>query len=67
MKTFIDRETYEKLPVENKLDILYDITIQTHERLENLEYKKVWNTCIAAISGVMGGFLAMLGRAIWKQ
>ena len=49
MKNFIDRETYEKLPPENKLDILYDITMQTHERIEGLEYKKIWNTCLAAI------------------
>ena len=67
MNGIMERETFEKLPVENKLDVLYDVMIKTHERVEKLETKKIYNTCIAAVSGVVGGFLAVIGREFFGR
>ena len=67
MPNSVGRETYVHLPVENKLDVLYDISISTDKRVEVLEKRKRFDTTVAGFMGFVGGAVAMVGKWIMSR
>jgi len=67
----ITKESYEKMPVQNKLDVLYDGQVEL--KAESGEIKKMLigqRLKIAAYSsmgGVVGGFLAVLAKGFFTS
>ena len=72
----INKDTFENLQVEDKLNALFDVAVATHksqqEQLEKfdkrfkiLEKRKIKDTSLGAGSGLMGGFLAVALKKIF--
>lgn len=63
----ITKESFSKLPVDNKLDVLFDYTIQTHERLAKLEKRKYYDRFISGATGLIAGAGVLVSKVIfWR-
>jgi len=73
----IKKDTFREAPVKTKFDMLYDIctgisetqeaALDKHDtRIKVLESRKIKNTALAAITGIIGGITAVLGKAFFK-
>ena len=74
----ISRETYEQMDQDSKLNVLFDYALESHKcacdvqgRIEKLEKKvdrrKRFDTSVSAVTGVIGGFLAVIGMGFWDK
>jgi len=73
----LPRETYQRMPTDSKLDVLFDMATETYKcncavsdkflALEKkVDKRKPFDTSVAGGSGLIGGFLAILGQKIFK-
>ena len=73
----IARETFQRMPDSNKLDVLFDAMMdinkcscETRDHIATLEkkvdHRKKIDTSVAAGTGLVGGFLAFLGSKLIK-
>ena len=67
----ITKESFSKMPVENKLDILFDGQEILLDKMDKCEYllgkQKIKNTAYSTISGFIGGVSVVLTKALfWK-
>ena len=67
----MERETYKDLPDSNKLNVLFDLHVESREEIkklsEKLDRKKKVDTTVSAFFGFVGGALAVLGQAVLGQ
>ena len=62
-RQIISQGTWEKAnDVDTKLNILFDLSWDTRERVKKLENKKILHGTVSFLGGVVGGFTAVLGR-----
>jgi hypothetical protein len=65
----VERETYKDLPDSNKLDVLYDLHVESQLEIkklsEKVDKKKRIDTTVSAFFGFVGGALAVLGQKIF--
>lgn len=78
MPQTISRETFDSGDTDTKLGIIFDTTSALHtkfdaqckkcdERMNKLENNKKKNTIYASLSGLVGGFAAVMAKAaFWK-
>jgi hypothetical protein len=72
MSNSFNRETLEAMwkGVANdyeRWDILFQVSLNTNERVEKLEKRKRFDTTVSTVSGFMGGVSAMVGKWVfWK-
>ena len=72
MSNSYDRKVLEQMweSAENdtkRLNILFQVSLNTNERIGKLEKRKRFDTTISAGSGVVGGVVAMVSKWIfWK-
>lgn len=73
----ISRETFAEMPVESKLNVLFDIALEQHQCACNVEEKlnlmedklnrsKKIDKGVAAGAGFMGGFIAFFTEKLFK-
>jgi hypothetical protein len=73
----ISKDSYGKLPVDNKLDILYDFLVDNkkdHDEIRasgarteaKLNNRKKIDTTMAAFMGFVGGVTGFLAKSIFK-
>ena len=73
----VTRESYSRMPVENKLDVLYDsiadinkCSCETRDNLNVLEKKmngrKKFDSSVSAFFGFIGGFAALISEKLFK-
>jgi len=73
----VTRESYSRMPVENKLDVLYDsiadinkCSCYTRDNLAMLEKKvngkRKLDTSVSAFFGFIGGFAALISEKLFK-
>jgi len=71
------RASYSKMPVRNKLDVLYDSIVdinkcscETRDSLSLLEKKvngrKKFDSSVSAFFGFIGGFAALISEKLFK-
>lgn len=62
----VSKDTFAKLPTDNKLDVLFDFVNCVHEKAERIEAKldrkKKWDLTMSGFTGLVGGILAVLGK-----
>lgn len=62
----INKDIFEQLPTDAKLDAIYDCVEHANKKISSLEIqvanRRKFDTGIAAISGLFGGMLAMIGK-----
>ena len=67
----VTRNSYANMPTPNKLEVLFDITMElykcscaTQEKVDELEKKfdkrKKFDTSVAGASGFLGGFISVI-------
>lgn len=61
----ISKDTFSGMKVDDKLNVLFDMTFEIHQRLETLEKKKLWNMALMSIGGVVGGAVVMVSKIIF--
>ena len=62
MNGFTSKDTFEKMPVEVKLDVLYDILSELYK---NSNKRRITDRAIIILSGTIGGFIAGLAMHFW--
>jgi len=73
----VTRESYSRMPVENKLDVLYDsiadinrCSCDTRDNLATLEKKvngkRKLDTSVSAFFGFVGGVVALISMKLFK-
>ena len=63
----VSKETFEDADQITKLNLLFDIAIQTHNDIEIIRGRKWFNTTAAFCGGIVGGFTAMTAKwMFWK-
>lgn len=62
----ITKDTFSQMSHEDKLNVLFDLSIETHERLSSLEKNKIINMALTFGGGFAGGGLIMLSRFIFS-
>lgn len=66
----ISRETFEGMDEGSKLNVMFDLHMDTNSRLQILERKvdkrRKFDTAFAGITGFVGGFIAVIGGKIFK-
>ena len=69
MANQVTKETYEKLPVENKLDVLYDYITNVHSKAvvieEKLDKRKGFDVTVSGFMGLVGGIVAVVGKSLY--
>ena len=65
------RETLEEMwngveSSDEKLDILFRISLDTAGRIKKLETRKRFDTAISSVTGLIGGALAYLGTFVFR-
>jgi len=63
----ISRETYKVLNSEQKELIIFDLLVNIHRRTKCLERGKTFNTACATGGGIIGGFLAIVGKYLFFE
>jgi quinol-cytochrome oxidoreductase complex cytochrome b subunit len=64
----ITKESFIRLPDTNKLDILFDYSIETHVRLTQLEKRKNYDTFFSSLAGFFAAITVITGKLlIWKK
>lgn len=60
----MSKETFSKLPVDSKLDTLFDCMVSVNNSInKSNKYDKL----VATLGGVVGGVLAVVGKGVfWK-
>lgn len=69
----ISRKTFDDATMKTRMGILFDLTsdiaknlkehpVECNKRFVKIEKRKWFNTSVAAISGVVGGFIAVVGK-----
>lgn len=68
MPNNIERETYVGMPIKDKLNVLYDMSMSIDKRTVKLEKRKRFDTTIAGFTGLAGGALAVITSKLvfWK-
>jgi len=67
MSNNISRETYEGMEVESKLDVLFDYSVAMCDDIQALKKRKKIDTVFSGGMGFVGGFTAVLAKAMfWK-
>lgn len=56
------RDTFKGYSIDSKLNTLFDFAVAGQGRIEKLEKRKKLDTAIAAGTGILGGFTAMLAK-----
>ncbi len=56
----IEKDTFEKYPVESKLDTLFDYIKDIQERLQRIENRRWFHPVTSFLGGMVGGFGAVL-------
>lgn len=66
----ISRETFGDMNTDSKLNVMFDLHMDTNQRLQILEKKvdrrRKYDTALAGITGLIGGFFAVIGGRIFK-
>lgn len=66
----ISHDTFECMDENSKLNVMFDLHVDTNNRLQILEKKvdrrRKFDTAFAGITGFVGGFLAMIGGKVFK-
>lgn len=63
MSNGISRKTWEKLKNDkDRQNILFDLILDTNERVKKLETRKKFDTAVSGTGGLIGGILAMIGK-----
>ena len=61
------KETFKKANQLTKLNLLFDIVIQTRDDIEIIRGRKWFNTSASFIGGIIGGFTAITAKwAFWE-
>lgn len=61
----VTRETFEKSPVEQKLDILFDLMLDIQRRVKDLEGSRFKNAFIQFSGSMIGGGIVILAYLKW--
>lgn len=61
MSNGISRKTWDRIDDEGvKLDMLFDLSLDTNDRVKRLEMRKRFDTVISGMGGVIGGAIIIL-------
>lgn len=64
----VSKETFEDADEATKLNLLFDIAIQTHKDIKKIQGRKLFNTTAAFAGGIVGGFAAITAKWVfWGQ
>jgi len=78
MNGIVSKDTFKGYSTDSKLDTLYDLQVMTistidkrinnhDKRIIKIERRKRFDTSVAAGSGILGGFVAMILKLVfWK-
>jgi hypothetical protein len=58
MNQIPSRVTFEKATNGTKLNLLFDISVETRNDVKALKKRKKFDTGVSAVGGVFGGFMA---------
>ena len=62
----INKDIFEQLPADAKLDAIFDCVEYSNKKITSLEAqlagRRKFDTGVAAVSGVIGGMIAMIGK-----
>ena len=62
----ITKETWENIPDEEKLWIIFNTVQELVPRVAKLEGRKVFDKGLNLAGGIIGGALAFLGLKVWR-
>lgn len=63
-KPAVTRESFNILPTESKLVILFDYIVELHKQVSELKSTKIRNTTYSTIAGFVGGAIAVFGTRL---
>lgn len=67
MSNNISRETFQGMDTDSKLDVLFDYNVMMCQDIQALKKRKKIDTIVSGGMGFLGGFTAVLAKAVfWK-
>ena len=67
MSNSISKETFSGMETDSKLDVLFDYSVAMCEDIKTLKKRKKFDTVVSGGMGFVGGFTAVLAKAVfWK-
>ncbi len=63
----ITKDTFDGMDTDSKLSVLFDLSQDTHKQLTALTKRKRVDKALSVTGGIIGGFAAMIGKAVlWR-
>lgn len=63
----ITKDTFGDMDTDSKLNVLFDISTDTHKQITALNKRKRVDKALSITGGVIGGFIAIAGKSVfWK-
>jgi len=63
----ITKDTFDGMDIDSKLNVLFDLSQDTHKQICALNARKRWDKALSIIGGVFGGFIAVVAKwSFWR-